>query len=48
MAKLQQLQVARTMRPLCTQGRAAAPSMLLQQKMLMDLRPRSSQQFLML
>ena len=32
MAKLRQLQVARTVRPLCLQSRAAATSKLLQQK----------------
>lgn len=37
MAKLQQLQVAKMMRPLCPQSRAAARTKLSQQKTLMDL-----------
>ena len=48
MAKLRQLQVAKTMRPLCPQSRAAAPSKLPQQKTLMDQSHRSSEQLLML
>ena len=47
MAKLQQLQAARTVRPLCPQSQAAAPSKLLQQKTLMDQSHRSSKQLLL-
>ena len=47
MAKLQQLQVARTVRLLCPQSRAAAPSKLPLQKTLMDLSHRSSKQLLL-
>ena len=47
MARLQQLQVARTVRPLCPQSRTIAPTKLLQQKTLMGLSHRSSKQLLL-